>query len=133
LIADRKYAAEYLTNVRRVEITLLGAISESLGLERDYIEKKLGGHYASLNYYGACEQSDLELTYGVRAHTDPTIITILLQDDVPGLQVLSEGKWMDVNPIPGTVVVHVGDLLQVIIYIFSYIYSTLKLGFLNCY
>jgi isopenicillin N synthase-like dioxygenase len=57
----------------------------------------------------------------VRAHTDPTIITILLQDDVPGLQVLSEDKWMDVNPIPGTVVVHVGDLLQVIIYIFSYI------------
>jgi isopenicillin N synthase-like dioxygenase len=43
---------------------------------------------------------------------------MLLQDDVPGLQVLSEGKWMDVNPIPDTVVVHVGDLLQVI-YILS--------------
>ncbi|KAJ6293380.1 hypothetical protein OIU78_025370 [Salix suchowensis] len=110
----RKSAAEYLTNVRRVEITLLGAISESLGLETDYIEKKLGGHYVSLNYYGACEESNLELTYGVRAHTDPTIITILLQDEVPGLQALSEGKWMDVNPIPDTVVVHVGDLLQAI-------------------
>ncbi|KAH8518154.1 hypothetical protein Peur_037350 [Populus x canadensis] len=110
----RKKAAEYLTNVRRVEMTLLDAISESLGLERDYIEKRLGGHYVSLNYYRACEQSELELTYGVRGHTDPTIITMLLQDDVPGLQVLSEGKWMDVNPIPDTVVVHVGDLLQAI-------------------
>ena len=118
MIVDRKKAAEYLTNVRRVEMTLLDAISESLGLERDYIEKRLGGHYVSLNYYRACEQSELELTYGVRGHTDPTIITMLLQDDVPGLQVLSEGKWMDVNPIPDTVVVHVGDLLQVI-YILS--------------
>ncbi|CAK7357493.1 unnamed protein product [Dovyalis caffra] len=110
----RKKAAEYLTNVRRVELTLLDAISESLGLERDYIEKRLGGHYVSLNYYRACEQSDLVTTLGVRGHTDPTVITILLQDDVPGLQVLSEGKWMDVNPIPDTVVVHVGDLLQAI-------------------
>ena len=114
MLVDRRKAAEYLTNVRRVEMALLDAISESLGLERDYIEKRLGGHYVSLNYYRACEQSELELTYGVRGHTDPTIITMLLQDDVPGLQVLSEGKWMDVNPIPDTVVVHVGDLLQVI-------------------
>jgi isopenicillin N synthase-like dioxygenase len=39
-------------------------------------------------------------------------ITILFQDDIGGLQVKSpNGKFIDVNPIPGTVIVNAGDLL----------------------
>lgn len=95
-------------------MALLDAISESLGLERDYIGKILKGHYVSMNYYLACQESELDVTYGVSTHTDPTLITILMQDDVPGLQVINDDKWIDVNPIPNAVVVHVGDMLQVI-------------------
>ncbi|KAG5223125.1 1-aminocyclopropane-1-carboxylate oxidase [Salix suchowensis] len=105
---------EYCASVRKVEVAILEAISESLGLERDYIDRLLKGHYVSINYYPACQESELDVTHGVRTHTDPTIITILMQDDVPGLQVINDDKWIDVNPIPGAVVVHVGDMLQVI-------------------
>jgi isopenicillin N synthase-like dioxygenase len=97
-----------------VEVAILEAISESLGLKRDYIGKILKGHYVSINFYPACQESELDVTYGVRTHTDPTLITILMQDDVPGLQVINDDKWIDVNPIPNAVVVHVGDMLQVI-------------------
>ncbi|KAJ6301232.1 hypothetical protein OIU77_015527 [Salix suchowensis] len=108
----RRDVAEYCTGIRGLVLRVLEAISESLGLERDYIDRLLKGHYVSINYYPACQESELDVTHGVRTHTDPTIITILMQDDVPGLQVINDDKWIDVNPIPGAVVVHVGDMLQ---------------------
>ncbi|KAH9647640.1 protein DMR6-LIKE OXYGENASE 2 [Citrus sinensis] len=48
----------------------------------------------ALNYCPPCPQP--ELTYGLPGHTDPNLITVLLQDDVPGLQVLRNGKWLPV-------------------------------------
>lgn len=105
--------AEYCTSVRGLVLRLLEAISESLGLERDYIEKALGkqGQHMAMNYYPPCPQP--ELTYGLPGHTDPNLITFLLQDDVPGLQVLRNGKWIAVNPIPNTFIVNIGDQMQV--------------------
>ncbi|CAK7357496.1 unnamed protein product [Dovyalis caffra] len=111
-LSFREKVGEYCASVRKVEVAILEAISESLGLERDYIDKTLKGHYVSINYYPACPESELDATFGVRTHTDPTLITILMQDDVPGLQVINDDKWIDVNPIPNSVVVHVGDMLQ---------------------
>lgn len=110
----REEVAEYSTSVRGLVLRLLEAISESLGLEKDYIEKALGkqAQHMALNYYPPCPQP--ELTYGLPGHTDPNLITILLQDDVPGLQVLSNGKWIPVDPIPNTFIVNIGDQMQVI-------------------
>ena len=46
-------------------------------------------------------------------HTDPGVLTLLLQDDTGGLQAEStELGWIDVPPIPGTVVVNMGDCMQ---------------------
>jgi isopenicillin N synthase-like dioxygenase len=47
-------------------------------------------------------------------HTDFTGFTILRQDAAPGgLQVFSPGHdWIDVPPVPGTLVINAGDLLQ---------------------
>jgi isopenicillin N synthase-like dioxygenase len=109
----REEVAEYCTSVRGLVLRLLEAVSESLGLERDYIGKALGKHaqHMAMNYYPPCPQP--ELTYGLPGHTDPNLITILLQDDVPGLQVLSNGKWIAVNPISNTFIVNIGDQMQV--------------------
>jgi len=47
------------------------------------------------------------------AHTDYGTLTLLFQDDVGGLQVMNaEGKYFDVTPKEGTVVVNAGDMLQ---------------------
>lgn len=110
----REAAAEYCTSVRGLTLRLLGAISESLGLDRDYVSGQLGSHgqHMAMNYYPPCPEP--ELTYGLPGHTDPNLITILLQDDVPGLQVLHKGKWVAVNPIPNTFIINIGDQMQVI-------------------
>ncbi|XP_058221886.1 protein DMR6-LIKE OXYGENASE 2-like [Rhododendron vialii] len=110
----REEVAEYCTSVRGLTLRLLGAISESLGLDRDYVSGQLGSHgqHMAMNYYPPCPEP--ELTYGLPGHTDPNLITILLQDDVPGLQVLHKGKWVAVNPIPNTFIINIGDQMQVI-------------------
>lgn len=111
---DREDVAEYCTSVRGLVLGLLEAISESLGLQRDYIDEAIGRHgqHMALNYYPPCPQP--ELTYGLPGHSDPNLITVLLQDDVPGLQVLRNGKWLPVSPIPNTFIVNVGDQMQVL-------------------
>ncbi|XP_020203605.1 LOW QUALITY PROTEIN: protein DMR6-LIKE OXYGENASE 2-like [Cajanus cajan] len=109
----REDVAEYSRRMRGLAVKLVEAISESLGLEKDYIEKAMGKHMA-INYYPACPEP--ELTYGLPPHADPNAITILLQNQVPGLQVLHHANWIlsSVNPVPNTFIVNIGDQIQVI-------------------
>ena len=47
-------------------------------------------------------------------HTDPGVLTLLLQDDIGGLQTYSQADgWIDVPPQADTVVVNLGDCMQV--------------------
>ena len=40
------------------------------------------------------------------------MITILANDEHAGLQVWLDGHWVDVPPIPGAVLINLGDMLQ---------------------
>lgn len=52
---------------------------------------------------------------GLAAHTDSTLLTILYQNNTSGLQVLREGiGWVTVPPIPGGLVINIGDLLHIL-------------------
>jgi len=106
--------ANYCKEVRELGLRIEEYISESLGLEKDYLKNVLGeqGQHMAVNYYPPCPQP--ELTYGLPGHTDPNALTILLQDlHVAGLQVLKDGKWLAVNPHPDAFVINIGDQLQV--------------------
>ncbi|EFH48777.1 predicted protein [Arabidopsis lyrata subsp. lyrata] len=113
-VSFREVTAEYATSVRALVLTLLEAISESLGLVKDRVSNTLGKHgqHMAINYYPPCPQP--ELTYGLPGHKDANLITVLLQDEVSGLQVFEDGKWIAVNPIPNTFIVNLGDQMQVI-------------------
>ncbi|XBI95886.1 2-oxoglutarate-Fe(II) type oxidoreductase hxnY-like [Triticum dicoccoides] len=52
---------------------------------------------------------------GISAHEDGNCITFVLQDGVGGLEVLGEdGSWVPAEPVEGSIVVNVGDVLQVL-------------------
>ncbi|KAJ1693596.1 hypothetical protein LUZ63_010294 [Rhynchospora breviuscula] len=109
----KEIMSTYCTQVRQLGFRLFGYISEGLGLETDYIENVLGEQeqHLAVNYYPQCPEP--ELTYGLPAHTDPNALTILLQDQqVSGLQVLKEGKWIAVDPVPWALTINMGDQLQ---------------------
>ncbi|XP_039029729.1 1-aminocyclopropane-1-carboxylate oxidase homolog 1-like [Hibiscus syriacus] len=105
---------EYTDGVMSLGHLLFELISEALGLNPDHLLKidcaKGLGHLC--NYYPACPQP--ESTIGASKHADSTFITVLLQDHIGGLQVLHENQWIDVPPVPGALVVNIGDLLQLI-------------------
>ena len=50
---------------------------------------------------------------GVHHHTDAGALTVLVQDAVGGLQVHRDGRWYDVPPVAGALVVNTGDMMQV--------------------
>ena len=65
-----------------------------------------------INYERRADEPDVEpgqLRMG--AHTDYGILTLLLADDVPGLQILRDGTWHDVATPSGTILVNIGDML----------------------
>ena len=76
---------------------------------KEYNDSRDYDHLLSLHYLPA---SDFENS-GKVEHEDGNIVTFVLQDDVGGLEVLHKGKWIPVPPAPGTLVVNVGDTLQV--------------------
>jgi isopenicillin N synthase-like dioxygenase len=49
---------------------------------------------------------------GVGAHKDASLLSLLLQDQVGGLQVQHADGWIDATPIPGAFVVNIGELLE---------------------
>ena len=97
-------------------------LSEGLGLEP--------GKFKELTFsdtrlfvgvcYPHCPQPDL--TMGLASHTDPTVLTVLLQNHVPGLQVRHGDEWVDVKPVPGGLIINAGDFLQVTHDHYSYLF-----------
>jgi isopenicillin N synthase-like dioxygenase len=94
---------------------LLHGFALGLGLERDFFLRSctLPMSRAAFVYYPPQEIRPGVDQYGVAPHTDFGVMTVLRQDDVGGLQVQdARGHWVDAPPIPGTLVVNVGDLLS---------------------
>ncbi|GMG99031.1 hypothetical protein Nepgr_000871 [Nepenthes gracilis] len=66
-----------------------------------------------LNSYPTCP--DPTQTIGLAPHTDSFLFTILHQSDSDGLQIFKDGVgWVPVDPVPGALVVNIGDLLHII-------------------
>jgi len=69
------------------------------------------------HYYPPCPEP--EVAIGTTQHSDTGFLTVLLQDDIGGLQVLHDDQWIDVPPTPGAFIVNIGDLMQVHTYVHS--------------
>ncbi|XP_074317942.1 1-aminocyclopropane-1-carboxylate oxidase homolog 1-like [Silene latifolia] len=105
---------DHIKHMVQLGSVLLELMSEALGLGPDYLkELECDKNWSSVyHYYPSCPQP--ELTIGTPKHTDSSFFTLLLQDQVGGLQIRHDDQWVDVHPIPGALVINIGDLLQMI-------------------
>ncbi|KAL8114522.1 anthocyanin synthase-like [Apium graveolens] len=111
--ATREYAKE----LRGLTTKLLSALSLGLGLEEGRLEKEVGGMeelllQMKINYYPKCPQPELAL--GVEAHTDVSALSFILHNMVPGLQLFYGGKWVTAKCVPNSIIVHIGDTLEIL-------------------
>jgi isopenicillin N synthase-like dioxygenase len=113
------FEAFSLLSIKTVEL-LRGALG-LVGPEREFIASSPSSSTVRLNHYtvgdpvppseriGLAELGETALGH----HTDPGVLTLLLQDDTGGLQTQAlDGSWVDVPPTQGTVVVNLGDCMQ---------------------
>ncbi|PWA65030.1 flavonol synthase [Artemisia annua] len=107
---------EYAQSLIGVANKLLGLLSKGLGLEEDEVKQALGGedlvYMLKINYYPPCPCPELAL--GVAPHTDMSSITILVPNEVQGLQVFKDGDWYDVAYIPNALIIHIGDQIEIL-------------------
>lgn len=78
-------------------------------------------HLKVIHYPGRAQGQSRQ---GVGPHKDSGCLTLLLQDTQAGLQVLDRdgagseatetGRWIDAPPIPGTVIVNLGEVLEIL-------------------
>jgi len=114
---------QYFTACEQLSLQLLEAFCIGLDLPGKFMHPDFEGNHTGflrLNYYpvhdpieGATEDHQAIADLGVHHHSDAGALTVLIQDEVGGLQVHREGYWYDIPPVPGAIVINTGDMMQV--------------------
>ena len=97
-----------------MSLWLLRAFAEALSLPQEAFDRLYGDqpneHIKLMRYPGQAPQQSNQ---GVGAHKDSGFLSFLLQDRQAGLQVeIEEGRWIDALPLENTLVVNIGELLE---------------------
>ncbi|XP_027149988.1 1-aminocyclopropane-1-carboxylate oxidase 5-like [Coffea eugenioides] len=111
---------EYRTELKKLAEKLMEIMDENLGLPKGYIKRAFNGGEednaffgTKVSHYPPCPNP--EKVIGLRAHTDAGGVILLFQDDkVGGLQILKDGEWIDVQPLPNSIVINTGDQIEVL-------------------
>jgi isopenicillin N synthase-like dioxygenase len=116
LAGFRAAVLEYMEALTDLGHRLMEAMSLSLGLSRNYFRDHYTRDPLILFRIFHYPPTSADMTdapgWGVGEHTDYGLLTILRQDDHPGLEIKSPAGWIDAPPIPGTFVCNIGDMLD---------------------
>lgn len=111
----REVSLAYDAALRGTTDTVLRAMALALELPEDWLVQRNERAVLTTRVldYRRREGAPAPLPDQLRlgAHTDFGVLTLLLADAVPGLQVMRHGTWHDVVPPRGSLVCNVGDLL----------------------
>ncbi|KAJ4774065.1 2-oxoglutarate (2OG) and Fe(II)-dependent oxygenase superfamily protein [Rhynchospora pubera] len=121
LPAWRVTMESYREKIMNVGFRLISLIALALNLDENYFTKigaldSIMGFLRLLHYPGEIPESD-KGKYGTSAHSDFVMITLLVSDGVPGLQICREKDrspqlWEDVHHVEGALIVNIGDMME---------------------
>lgn len=102
----------FATTVSSLAQKLAEILAEKLGHKSTFFQEHClpSTCYLRMNRYPPCPiPSEV---FGLMPHTDSDFLTILHQDQVGGLQLVKDGKWISVKPNPEALIINIGDLFQ---------------------
>ncbi|KAF8034089.1 hypothetical protein BT93_C0388 [Corymbia citriodora subsp. variegata] len=115
----RKAMDDYIDQLIMLAEKISELMCENLGLDKDHIKRVFSGEKGpsvgtKVAKYPQCPHP--ERVRGLREHTDAGGIILLLQDDqVPGLEFLKEGNWIQIPPSKNNAIfVNTGDQVEVL-------------------
>jgi isopenicillin N synthase-like dioxygenase len=109
----RKVLLEYQETMAVLAQRMLPVYARSLELPADYFDDKfsLPEYYNRCAYYPPAETEEGQ--FALAPHADHSSITYLPLMDVPGLEVMApSGKWIEIAPLRGGIVVNTGEFLN---------------------
>ncbi|KAG8382629.1 hypothetical protein BUALT_Bualt05G0097300 [Buddleja alternifolia] len=110
----REVLVEYAAAMQKLAKLLAEVLITNLGQKTEEFEEMVccdeSTCFLRLNRYPACPLS--QEMFGLVPHTDSDFLTILHQDQVGGLQLMKDSKWVAVNPNKDALIVNIGDLFQ---------------------
>ncbi|KAL6990822.1 Gibberellin 2-beta-dioxygenase 8 [Sarracenia purpurea var. burkii] len=110
---------QFATTVSELAQKLAEILAEEiLGEKSRFFREECVGSscYLRMNRYPPCPlmspSSSSSSVLGLMPHTDSDFLTILHQDQIGGLQLVKDGKWVSVKPNPDALIINIGDLFQ---------------------
>lgn len=106
-------STEYFTAMSDLSRSLMRIFALALDLPETWFDDKIDRHISMFRVLSYPRLTEKALPGQLRAsaHSDYGSLTIVLPDG-PGLQVTTEGQWVDVPHVPGSFVVNLGDLMM---------------------
>ena len=109
----REDVLAYYRDVTGIGRRLFGAFALALGLEENHFDALLRHPPSQLRMIHYPFEAAAEDRPGIGAHTDYECFTLLFAT-APGLQIVDkQGKWVDVPLIEGTMIMNIGDMMEI--------------------
>ncbi|MDP6390795.1 MAG: 2-oxoglutarate and iron-dependent oxygenase domain-containing protein [Alphaproteobacteria bacterium] len=110
----RETCLEYCATMAALCARMLPVYAMALDLPADFFDEAFSepAYTLRLSHYPPVETYQ-ESEFGIAPHTDTSFLTMLAQNEVPGLSVRrTDGAWIDAPAIPGAFIVNSGDLAK---------------------
>ncbi|KAK7385537.1 hypothetical protein VNO78_31260 [Psophocarpus tetragonolobus] len=106
---------EYGECLSRIATTLFQVMVKNLDLNLQPSSSYMAENTGMLRVYRYPNCSNSNVGLGMEVHTDSSVLSILNQEnEVSGLEVLKDHRWLTVKPISNTLIVNLGDMMQAI-------------------
>lgn len=124
---------DYGKHLARLAKTIFEAMAMKLKLDEEQSKSNLSESTGNIRVYRYPSCSIPDTAWGIDVHTDSSVLSILYECEVGGLEVLRDDEWFQVKPICNALIVNLGDMMQVLIALIQILYTNYTRSFYSLY